>query len=41
MSALFGLIGYEEEDLKTTFIGKGIIKNLAGGMLHNKLIGGD
>ena len=28
-----------EEDLEITFIGKGIIKNLAGGMLHNKVIG--
>ena len=34
------ICGYEEEDLKTTFIGKGIIKNFAGGMCHNKVIGG-
>ena len=33
------ICGYEEEDLKTTFIGKGIVLNLAGEMLHNKVIG--
>ena len=32
------ICGYKEEDLKTTFIGKGIVMNLAGGMLHNKVI---
>ena len=26
--------GYEEEDLKTTLIEKGVIKNVAGGMLY-------
>ena len=35
------IYGHEEEHLKTIFIGKCIVKNLAGGMLHNKVIGGD
>src|SRR5450631_4068408 len=33
------LCGYEEKDSKATFIGKGIIQNVAGGMLHSKVIG--
>lgn len=33
------ICGYEEEDSKTTFIGKGIIHNLEGGRCHNKTIG--
>jgi hypothetical protein len=28
------MCGYEEEDSKMTFIGKGVIKNVAGGILH-------
>ena len=32
------ICGYEEEDL-TTFIGNDIVLNLAGEMLHNKVIG--
>ena len=31
------MCGYEEEDLKMTFIGKGIIKNVASGMLHSRV----
>ena len=34
------ICGYEEKYLKTTFIKNSIVKNLAGGMLHNKVIGG-
>lgn len=34
------ICAYEEENLRTTFIAKGIIKNMDG-MLHNKVIGGD
>ena len=33
------ICGHEEEDLKTTFIGKGIMHNLQGGKCHNKVIG--
>lgn len=33
------LCGYEEEDSKATFIGKGVIQNVGGGMLHGKVIG--
>ena len=33
------LCGYEEEDSKATFIGKGVIHNVAGGILHSKVIG--
>ena len=33
------LCGYEEEDSKATFIRKGVIQNVAGGMLHSKVIG--
>ena len=33
------LCGYEEEDSKATFIEKGVIQNVAGGMLHSKVIG--
>ena len=33
------LCGYEEEDSKAKFIGKGVIQNVAGGMLHGKVIG--
>ena len=32
------MCGYEEEDSKTVFIGKGVIKNVAGGMLHLRVI---
>jgi hypothetical protein len=35
------ICGYEEEDLKTTFIGKGIMHNLKGGRCHDKVIGED
>ena len=33
------ICGYENEDLKMTFIGKGIMQNLAREMWHNKVIG--
>ena len=33
------LCGYEEEDSKVTFIGTGVIQNVASGMLHSKVIG--
>jgi hypothetical protein len=33
------LCGYEEEDSKAKFIGKGVIQNVAGGILHGKVIG--
>jgi hypothetical protein len=33
------ICGYEEKDLKTTFIGKGIMHNLEDGRCHNKVIG--
>ena len=33
------LYGYEEEDSKAKHIAKGVIQNVAGGMLHGKLIG--
>jgi hypothetical protein len=32
------MCGYEEKDSKTTFIGKGVIKNVAGGMLDSRMI---
>ena len=32
------MCGYEEENSKTIFIGKGIIKNVADGMLHSVVI---
>ena len=33
------ICSYKEEDLKTTFIGKGNIHNMEGGRCHNKVIG--
>ena len=32
------LYGFEEEDSKAKFIGKDVIKNVAGRMLHMKVI---
>ena len=32
------MCGYEEEDSKMYFIGKGVIQNVAGGMLHSRMI---
>ena len=34
------ICGNEYEPLKSTFIENGIIKNIVGGMLHSKVIGG-
>ena len=36
---LVQIFGYEEENYKMTFIGKGIIKNVASGMLQSRVIG--
>jgi hypothetical protein len=33
------LCGYEEKDSKAKFVGKGVIQNVAGGMLHGNMIG--
>ena len=37
---VFHICDHEEEDLKTTFIRKSIVNNLADEILHNTMIGG-
>ena len=32
------MCGYEDEDSNTVLIGKGVIKNVAGGILHSRVI---
>ena len=38
MGNVIHMCGYEEEDSKMCFIGKGVIKNVANVMLHSNVI---